>query len=607
VTTSGSWYSQRFRPDGGITADGLRNQLGRPNLSRLTVLVREAAQNSWDARVGDHVDFRLDLVSVPEERISHWRRLLAESRPGPHRELSLGDLLERGKIAYLAVSDRGTEGLTGPTRSDVYAPPGRRNWLSFVLNSGDKQDTVGGGGTYGYGKGAFYVASLAQTVLIHTRFVDDEGGLTTRLIGASLGSSFSRDGVPYTGRHWWGLAEPDHCEPLVNDAAGAVAQALGLPAFDDDQTGTTVVVLAPDLRDPVAGDVESPRELTHEEAARFLADAAGWSLWPLTLPDRAQRMSISVNADGRPVTVPHPGNDSVLKNFAAAYRGACGPDAEAVTYGQAKTLLGKLGHADTFGVSVDSPAAKELGLAGAPHHIALMRQPDLIVRYLEGPAKQHPTVGYAGVFKAADEHDKIFAKSEPPTHDSWNFSQLQGRDASYVRVAQRRLTEACRGFAGLASSSLPVSAVSTSSLARRLGHLLAGAATGNPNDGVGSGPRSLGGGSGGGGGNAGGRRRPLLQGLPSFDDLEGRTVLRQRVAFPSGGPHVALCAVVTGDGAAETSAPAGAPSPRVIGWLGADGILTEGSALTAIDGQEVDLLVEPVADAAVEISVKAES
>ena len=33
--TAASWYSQRFRPDGGITADGLRNQLGRPSLSRL--------------------------------------------------------------------------------------------------------------------------------------------------------------------------------------------------------------------------------------------------------------------------------------------------------------------------------------------------------------------------------------------------------------------------------------------------------------------------------------------------------------------------------------------------------------------------------------------
>lgn len=602
MTTAG-WYSQRFRPDGGITADGLRNQLGRPSLSRLTVLVREAAQNSWDAKVSDHVDFRMDVGCVLPEHLPRWRELLAGT---PDDHLPMEDFLEDWGIAYLAISDRGTEGLTGPTRSDVHASAGRRNWLSFVLNSGDKQDTVGGGGTYGYGKGAFYIASLVGTVLIHTRFRDEHGsGLTTRLIGASLGSSYEHNGVPYTGRHWWGRAGQDHCEPLVDGDAVAVAMALGLPAFNGDETGTTVVVIAPDFRDPAADDVESPRELPHAEAARYLADAAGWNLWPLTLADRSPRMTITVTADGHPVPVPGPDTDPVIRNFADAHRIATGVDATNVTFGQSKVVLGGVAHVDTFGTHVNSPAAKELGLDGAPHHIALMRSPDLVVRYFEGPAKQHPVVGYAGVFKAVDELDDIFGASEPPTHDSWNYSQLQGRDASYVRVTHRRLTDVCRKLAGLAGGSLPVTSLSTSSLSRRLGHLLAGAGDGRSNGRTGSGGGASGGGGAGGSG-GGGRRRPRIEGSPVFDVLDGRTVLRQRVVFPSAGDHIALCHVVTGDGAVETNAPVGAPSPKVIGWRTEDGSVTAGAAFTALDAQEVDLLVEPVPDAAVEINVRAQ-
>ncbi|MFD0594037.1 hypothetical protein ACFQZ4_17425 [Catellatospora coxensis] len=59
------WLSQPYPPEGATAAEGIRNQLGRPELDHLTVLVREAAQNSWDARAGSGaVDFRIDLSTV---------------------------------------------------------------------------------------------------------------------------------------------------------------------------------------------------------------------------------------------------------------------------------------------------------------------------------------------------------------------------------------------------------------------------------------------------------------------------------------------------------------------------------------------------------------
>jgi hypothetical protein len=227
-----------------------------------------------------------------------------------------------------------------------------------------------------------------------------------------------------------------------------------------------------------------------------------------------------------------------------------------------------------------------------------MRSPDLVVQYLSGPAKQHPSVGYAGVFKAVDELDEVFAASEPPTHDSWNPGQLQGRNASYVRTAHRRLSEHTRRLAGVAGGAVPVSSVSAGSLSRRLGHLLAGALEPAAASGGGSG-----GGGGGGAGGGGRRRRPRLEGVPRFVELDGRLVLSQQVSLPEDGTYTASCRVLTGDGSPEREAPVGAAMPTVIGWRFAGGF-APGATLEVVDIDDAELLVEPVGDAVVDITVR---
>jgi len=42
--------AEEFSATGSLASEGVRNQLGRPSLDRMSVLVREAAQNSWDAK-----------------------------------------------------------------------------------------------------------------------------------------------------------------------------------------------------------------------------------------------------------------------------------------------------------------------------------------------------------------------------------------------------------------------------------------------------------------------------------------------------------------------------------------------------------------------------
>jgi hypothetical protein len=625
---SPSWYSQPFPPDGGITAEGLRNQLGRPSLSLATVLVRETAQNSWDARVRDLVKFRLDLGEIGPSRINAWRDLLREGMPTSDDDFPLRRLLRGSAFRYLAVSDRGTSGLGGPTRSDVPAPPGERDWLSFVLNSGEARDTDGGGGTYGYGKGVFYLAASGGTVIIYTRFAEG-GRLRTRLIGSVLWKSFVRNGVPYTGRHFWGRQQQAFCEPLEDREAEEAAARLHLPQFEADDTGTTVVVLDPAFPDPNVPE-EDAGPMTPEQAATYLAEAAGWNLWPLMLADRRERMQIDVTLDQVPIPVPSPADDAILAAFAKAHRKMRSEDGKDVLCMRPKKLLGRFGAEATFGASTTSYAALELGIDGAPHHTAVMRRPDLVVRYVPGPETMNPSVGYAAVMKAADDLDDVYAEAEPPTHDAWIDSQLHGERATFVRVTHRRLRELMDELSGPRRVPATVEQRPVGGLSRRLGHLLSGVVPhggGSAMSGLtvtaapllpggrspSGGGRGGAGGSGAGtaGGGAGVAARPGTVPRARLDgparhvrDSELGAVIEQTVRLSAEGTYEAVARVLTGDGRAETDPYVGASAPEILGWRTGENFVT-GSTLSVGASGVVEVVVRPVPDALLEISVGA--
>ena len=52
-------YSEPYNATGGLAAEGVVNQLGRPDIEPLEVLVREAVQNCWDAKT-----YRLSGITV---------------------------------------------------------------------------------------------------------------------------------------------------------------------------------------------------------------------------------------------------------------------------------------------------------------------------------------------------------------------------------------------------------------------------------------------------------------------------------------------------------------------------------------------------------------
>ncbi|MFE0377544.1 hypothetical protein ACFW1M_18590 [Streptomyces inhibens] len=647
---SPAWCSQAFPPEGASAAEGIRNQLGRPELDALTILVRESAQNSWDARVpgsATPVDYRLDLYAVGPAHVASWRELLLRGAPLT-AHLPLRSHLQRPTLQVMAISDRGTNGLGGPTRADT-AVTKCHDFVSFVRNIGEPRDSELGGGTYGFGKGIFYLLSEAGTILLHTR-CRTAGGYETRLMGCALWESYvAREGGGerrYTGRHWWGDTSGEVVEPLIGEAAETTAHRLGLKPFGAEETGTTIVVIAPKL------DGQEPNE-----AAEYLADTIAWHLWPkmLDTPTGAPAMRFSVTCNGVEHPVADPRTTRPLNLFVEAFDAMNGPDHKILQCHRPKRDLGRLGLIQRITVPVEpSRASRLLGIEGVLHHVCLMRPAELVVTYHPGPKPASEHVSYAGVFRADESMDDIYARAEPPTHDAWNPHSLDMPDNTFVRSTFQRIKEALESLVGIGGGARPGSAhVALGAASGRFASLVGGAwGIGGATDfgrpgGTGRGPmpspdpsgsgervsrgagaeppaRGRGGSDAGPGaglippqggasrlGSSGQRPRVEYVGDPYWDERSGVAVLVQPFRLPSAGPqrvHARLDVALIGAGNRETDPPLGAEMPGLVGWEDAGGRLsaTPTYVIEGGDGVIWQAIVRPAPDTMTEISIAVE-
>ncbi|MGW6720143.1 hypothetical protein [Streptomyces sp. NPDC054995] len=656
--TAPRWFSQPYPPEGASAAEGIRNQLGRPELDLLTILVRESAQNSWDARIPDHpdpVDYRIDLSTVSPAHAGAWRELLLAGAPSQREHFPLRETLRRGSIPIMAVSDRGTRGLGGPTRADSFAV--ERDFVSFIRNIGEPRDTALGGGTYGFGKGIFYVLSNTGTILVHSRCRTAQGGYETRLIGCTLWKSYGAEEANgqrrYTGRHWWGDNSSDVVEPLTGREADSAVRSLGLRPFGAEETGTTVVVIDPALDG-----------LTPSGAADYLADTIAWHLWPKMISmsgqPAAMRFSVSCDGDNRPV--PDPRETRPLNMFVAAYERMTGSDGNRLYCKSPKRFLGRLGLEKRIMPPLEpSHASRMVGIEDIVHHICLMRPAELVVTYRPGPKPPSVNQGYAGVFRADESMDEVYAKAEPPTHDAWNPQSLERPESTFVHSTFRRITEALEnllslgGTARSGSSNVALGAASSffsglvggawgiggatayskpGTTAPRRGSKEDGghrhrespsterpASGGNP-----TGATSIGDGAdadsqyGSGGhlspeaqGPSTPRRRPRVQyvGNPYYEDRGAVSLLVQDFRLPAPGlqqVRADLAVTLPGTSGRETDPPIGASMPELFGWEDGDGHVHESATIRIEGGESLwRVLVLPAPDTMTEIAVKVEA
>lgn len=564
------WKSQAFDAEGSTTAPGILKQLGRPDLDEFTVLIREAAQNSWDARnASGDVDFCVRLERLGE-RSQAWRDLLLPSPPAA--SIDAFDKSLHADSWILIVSDRGTQGLGGPIRATERPGPDERNdFVQFLRNVGEPRDSALGGGTYGFGKGIFYRTSSVRTLLADTRVLRG-GAAERRLMGAALGDDYyDNDNVRHTGRHWWGrIAEDGVIDPLLGEDAENASVALGLPAFEPDHTGTDIVVVGLDfaLADD-EGDASTPLAL-----AEHLASAILWNLWPKfpeVVGNGQQSMRFRVMLEGHEILIPDPVSVPMLRPFVRSFLDLDGEPKSYVRTTHPKLSVGDF--AVRIEVATSSGSRVELAgcpFEGRPHHVARMRQAGLIVDYHAGVVPLDSEFGYGGVFRASAEADEFFAAAEPPTHDGWNPEGL-GRDARLV------VQGAAQFLKNALKERFATPQVRPDELSPGLGrasHRLSGLVAGTR----GTGAAPAGDPDGPGKPVPGGRGpvRPAaarLVGDPWIERAGDAMLAFAAVRVES--PHLVesikgLVDVVVEGGARETTAPTGSPAPKVLGWLARD-------------------------------------
>lgn len=440
-------FNEPFARTGNIAAEGFRKLLGRPALGLLQTVVREALQNSLDASIGECVtEVSLRTRLFEGEELRYLREVIFASRPDAHDSTGLGSVLAQQRIRVFEISDFNTSGLGGPTRADIPAQDGDElDFVNFFRNVGAPRDTPQGGGTYGYGKTSLYALSECATIIVDTQATCN-GDPVRRIMGCHLGEAYEADSgngpKRYTGRHWWGRSDGGGgVDPVVGDEAIHVAERLGLPPRNPDRTGTTVIVIAPQVEEDLELDLD-------------LVEAVLWNFWPRmcrSTSDR-KRLSVRIHVDGDVIAVPDPEDFPPLDLFASALTGIRNDEGvEPVLCGRPIARLGDL--VTRKGLRADRHVAVLRESSSIPHqcsHIALMRPVELVVKYLEGEPFQDERFEWAGVFVCSDDDDveRAFADAEPPAHDDWIPDMLpKGHARTFVKVALKRLAETAQTYA----------------------------------------------------------------------------------------------------------------------------------------------------------------
>ncbi|WP_328812272.1 hypothetical protein [Rhodococcus sp. NBC_00297] len=598
-TTAATWWSQRVAAEGSTASEGIRRQLGKPKLDPLTVLVREAAQNSCDAALpGRDVEFNVQIRELSGKRLEGWRSFLL---PGPEgADLGLVEEMTT-KPTVLIISDRGTTGLGGPLRADEPPLDGERgDFVKFIRNVGERKGVDLGGGSYGFGKGILYNVSRCHVIVADSQCVF-RGKVQRRLIGAAMGDGFQHDGVRYTGRHWLGVQDGDIAQALIDRDAEDVANALGLPKFAEGQTGTTVAIIAADLGAVRTGDSEESRN--PQSAAEYIASTMMWNLWPKMLDGVDNRLKCSVKFEGFPVELPAPDHTIELRPFVDAFRKLSREGEYDIPPRRAKpTEIGRFAKVESMAPLAKHPLlALAAPFAGSARHCARMRQANLVVDYVPGEPNPNEAIQYGAVFKSAVEADRYFADAEPPTHDDWVTSGLHGTALGVIRLAARFVN------ANLKPTSVEVGPESQhdaalAPLAGRLAGLVGGATEGASSPGA----------AGREGGHRAGRgssvrsSKPKVVEGPALVVTDGQALIQATIELPAWSTTTTVIAepFVVIDGGIEHHASLDAPV--VVGWTSLEANeFRQGADLRAgpRDERRWVVSVRPPTDAVVRLAV----
>lgn len=431
-------HKQPFGPDGNVHASSVTRTMKGQSLDSWDMFTRESLQNSWDARDTssheDGVTFAVDYKDLSSAQIQTLTHDVFGDDVEGLRELQMA--LSSGNLRLLSVSDAGTNGLRGPSVASAVTATSNapRDFDSFVRNIGRSDTKELKGGTYGFGKGVFFIVSRVSTILVYTRTVDENSTPVNRFIAMANANDFQSEDTLYTGRHWWGVKKEgrsgnnvtEYAEPFTGDHADRLARELGMDQYftEERKTGTCIAVIEPDLED------------TDDGLQNIAASLTRWS-WPhmVRYETDMDPIDFRVRKNGSDIAIPDPSADPALRHFLQAYKEALKtPEGLRNAWKSsfrvrntriwAQRPLKELGRLAV--VNLPQPVSEEETVLQREieHEVALLRNPRMVVEYWSGP-RNVAGVPYCGVFLADDAADPVFARSEPAAHHEWNYQAIQ--------------------------------------------------------------------------------------------------------------------------------------------------------------------------------------
>lgn len=499
------WVPKPFR-DGDLAGGGAGRLLGKTELSATEIMIRETAQNAWDARTSEGVPaFDIHLQLLDDGRSAALRGAL-----GGSYGLGLDDVLAKESLRVLEISDRGTTGLDGPVEIGPVTGEDTQNFVDLILKVGVPRTDGRGGGTYGFGKTAAYSYSSCGTLVYWTRCRTD-AGLEHRLIASAMGSAFHHEGIEYTGRHWWGKRTHDgRVLPLIGEEARALGEALFSSHFEEEQTGTSILVIDPPEEHLSAesgsravddeGDGPSAEEHPVVDTARAFGDGARDALrlhlWPKMTPDDSgdsAPMRISLRVDGSQIGLGS-AERGAWKYWSSAIRAIRKVERAELSPGEVAAaspvkVLPVTRYSDRLGslaivrrnTELDPPDGED---NLDPHNpvrstgrLMLMRgQTELVVTDKDEPIGDELLgIDWLAVFKADPTVDAALASTEPPAHNDWLPGGRETEGEKFAGFLRRKLRTMLREELGSRSGSHESQeSVDATPLANMLGTLLPG-------------------------------------------------------------------------------------------------------------------------------------
>lgn len=214
------------------------------NMPLLDLLVREAVQNSLDAK--DDSDSR--YVTVKFLTGSFEKKRLNSELDGVSE--ALNNKFNDSTCRYIAVRDSNTVGLTGKLHFSEVEDNQYGNLLKLIYEISKPQETEGAGGSWGLGKTVYFRIGIGL-VFYYSRIINENGQYESRLAASLVENETKSDsiipvykGMVKRGIAWWGEEFDENETRPVTDITyiRKILDIFGIPEYQDTETGTTIII-----------------------------------------------------------------------------------------------------------------------------------------------------------------------------------------------------------------------------------------------------------------------------------------------------------------------------------------------------------------------------